>query len=487
MKHKTRWLWLVLAACLLITQIPAIAADDVPSKLTIELRRVEGERAVEVSLLVTAGERFTQAEAVLEYDPGYVKPAGTTVDTAADWSTAVTAQTTAPGQVSGKPSLVYETAADGADTETPAAAKGYLYLGAELMRAAQPSEETQLVTVRFELTDAAAAAAEDAAYLKEWFKLASQDACTGSPVGCAAQVIAGATYDYVPEGTEQPLYTQRLALPTWTTLTGPSLSGGGAASTPSTDDFCSVVFYDWDGTLLGTRLVAKGGSLTGDSAETADQRGDGATQAPLPPEGNLLYDVDGDGVYDPDDGDVKNKEGYDFVGWVDYYTGNSTPDVSNAANEQAHHSAEELISLANISKNLVVKAAYDENGSIYETGSNESTIMDRFYEVTYDPFQPTEDYSALYTTFHIKRLETTRRAHSGELNLTLVLQPNGAGQTSVSVGIGNADYVAYTFNMPWGADAVYDPMAAVGFYITDKDGNSISDASAAISAAEITG
>lgn len=240
----------------------------------------------------------------------------------------------------------------------------------------------------------------------------------------------------------------------------------------TTDGFCSVVFYDWDGTLLGSRIVPKGGSLLGDH-ETPNQRGDGVDQAPLPPEYELLWDVNGDNKYDfignnNVENDAANKMGYDFAGWVDNKTGFSTPNVANNAEAGQIQNPEDLIKLTNITSNLVVKAAYNENKKIA------ASVNQRRYLVSYTPFEL--DSGALQTEITVRRPENARRALEGTTFLKIALQPKGRGQVTVLIPLGASDVETVTFTMPLGSGEYYDATRALSISVVDDANAAISNA-----------
>ncbi|MDO4269664.1 MAG: Ig domain-containing protein [Eubacteriales bacterium] len=254
------------------------------------------------------------------------------------------------------------------------------------------------------------------------------------------------------------------------TIGGAKGGGGGTSGPPSTDDFCTVVFYDWDNTLLGSRIVAKGGSLKG---ETLDDCGDSADQAPKPPEGELLYDANGNGEYDfignnNAGNDVKNKAGYTFAGWVDYETGYSVPNVAASAVRGQAIPKEEIISLSSITENLIVKAAYNEDALIIGT-----TPVNRRYLISYTPFKAVN--GALQTEITVRRPQNARRAVDGKIYLQIALQPADRGQTNVELPLGTSDVERVTFSMPATASGSYHASAALSFTVGDASGTGRSD------------
>lgn len=261
-------------------------------------------------------------------------------------------------------------------------------------------------------------------------------------------------------------------------------AGGDTSGPPSTDDFRTVVFYDWDGTLLGSRIVAVGGSLKGEKLEDC---GDGADQAPKPPEGELLYDADGDGEYDfignnNVGNDAKNKAGYTFAGWVDYETGYSVPNVPSTERSIAKIPKDQLVSLSKIQENLILKAAYDENDKL-STGANMTTNPNlRRYLISYTPF--VKSGTSVTTTITVRRPENARRSVEGEAYLRIALQPIGLGQTVVTVPLGMSDVETFVFSMPVGADATYNAVSAITLSITNYENATIS-APTLISASEL--
>ena len=318
------------------------------------------------------------------------------------------------------------------------------------------------------------------------------------PVGTAAIWVDGLTGETILEGTteteapKKPFHSCYTAAEEWTEVTGEdgtvtytitytrntkvpmpettpaSLAAvwqGGSAGPADPSSFRTVVFYDWDGTLLGSRIVGVGGSLKG-STELADC-GSESDQAPLPPSGELLWDVNGDGEYNfignnNVGNDAKNKEGYIFAGWVDYTTGYSVPNVAAGAGRGAQ--AENLVSLENIQENLILKAAYSEDTT--KLGGNANA---RRYLISYTPFVFNATSGYLETNITVRRPQNARRAVEGKVSLSIVLQPNARGQTAISVPLGTTDVETITFSMPTISSSNYGN-EALAFRVVDATG-----------------
>lgn len=231
--------------------------------------------------------------------------------------------------------------------------------------------------------------------------------------------------------------------------------GGGGAADPS--ECRTVVFYDWDGTLLGTRIVAVGGSIT---------------DAPEPDPEKLLVDMDKDGVFDEEDGDIKDlREGYLFAGWVDYYEGESTPTAENNSAPgltQPTEGTGSLISLENITENLVLKAAYNEDATKIA-----ALPFLRKYTITYSEVRNSKQ--GLEITFYVKRPQVARRGNHGDVYLQVGIAAKGASPTFLKTELDPNDYTKVDVIVPYYAQAELDENKAVLAEVVDADGNSLSN------------
>ena len=201
----------------------------------------------------------------------------------------------------------------------------------------------------------------------------------------------------------------------------------------------TVSFFDWDGTFLGTRTVRKGGSLTGDSAATAEQRGNDPTQAPLPQEGNTLTTEKGTSV--------TNKAGYAFVGWVEYTKdGSSTPIVARNNNTMQDIAADRLVTLSNLEKDISVQAAYKE----VSLGANAAK---RFYSIERSTFAKVGPN--LECTLTVFRGANARRGNSAQMYLQVALVPKGMSATTLYLPIAGTDVETTTITLPANATNTY--------------------------------
>lgn len=230
----------------------------------------------------------------------------------------------------------------------------------------------------------------------------------------------------------------------------------------------TVTFFDWDGTHLGSRAVPHGGRLLGDH-ETPEQRGDGPEQAPLPPEYNLLWDANGNGVYDylgiNDPGnDVSNKMGYVFAGWVDRETGHSVPNVLPSAPSGQLIDEAELVSLNNITSDLCLKAAYSEVAEMLGTN-----VSRRRYMISYTPFVLEEGELRSYIT--VRRPQNGRRNPEGEIYLCVDLNIKNVGQWRFApIRLGTSDVETVFIQVPFSAGANLDDTVGISFYAMDRNG-----------------
>lgn len=473
---------MVLAAMLLFA-LPASCFAAAPAKpdISIAVNNIKDE-TMEVAIQVGAG-NFKSVGAVLEYDASKLQPmrwstnAAITVTkdpatAAAGWAGSTVIESVCPDELSGKPALAYQTGTT-----------GYLYLGAEAAAARSFTASTQVVTVRFTYLAAKTDArfSEAAATVKF---AQNKEAAYASPV--KGSMI------YQTEDRTSGEYKFYYLNPLTDTGSGivadPSIPDGDKISTPSvtpdpsgetankgeadTEDFVTIAFYDWDSTLLGTRIVAKGTSLI--DPNTAVNRadyvnGDGTAKytdaqlaekgvAPLAPEGNVLaggLDSSGNAVT------AVNKAGYTYAGWVDY-TADSTPRV--AITDRNHNTITGTKALTNLTESAVLKAGYNE-GTTIGTAGNSS----RYYTVHTSPFKLNSAGTFLETTLTVVRTEKARRINEAK-TLVLILRPAGAGDTLIRVNLGDADIQTYTLSMPTRASETYSELDALTYGLWDEGG-----------------
>lgn len=230
-------------------------------------------------------------------------------------------------------------------------------------------------------------------------------------------------------------------------------------------DCFSVTFYDWDNSYLGTRVVKSGGSLRGDH-ETPMSRGVEPDEAPKPPEYELLFDaMDNNeykfyGINDPHNG-VCNKRGYLFAGWVDINEC-SVPVVTPIMARGQQIPRNSLVSLKNIRRDMVLKAAYDEDRMIL--GANTGT---RRYQISFSPFCIKNN--SFYTEVTVRRPENARRIPEGEKYLMVTSKLLGWGSFPAKYALGDKDVETMSLSIPMPAER-YESDAALCFAVIDMQG-----------------
>ena len=232
---------------------------------------------------------------------------------------------------------------------------------------------------------------------------------------------------------------QTAQLPSGDKVTGPAtVKPDGSKEEQASGETVTVSFFDWDGTFLGTRTVRKGGSLTGDSAATAGQRGNDPTQAPLPQEGNTLTTGNGTSVI--------NKAGYTFVGWVEYTKDGSSTPLDRTTNTMQDIEPDRLKSLSNLEKDISVQAAYKE----VSLGAN---VAKRYYNIERGKFSRVGN--SLECTVTVYRGATARRGNSSQMYLEVALTPKGMAATTLYIPIDGTDVATATLSLPANAASTY--------------------------------
>ena len=461
-----KWLAAALAACLCagawcpsaLAEAGGEAEPPVP-KIVVSGTRVSGGKTFELGLRVKQ-EGLKSVSATLSFDADKLIPASwdaeaTPVDLtgAKGWDTAKELPTKLAAD-----GMFYKPARAWLDAEGKT---GYLYLGAAYDTPADVDGLTTLVRFAYaggvkpeelKLDGGADSvvrfAPDEAALANTLFPQKLGYTVRGAAEGQLTQYLyepikEGA--DGAPEADADYAFCILEADKEFSLTDGGSNAGGGSA-----DGFCTVVFYDWDGTLLGSRVVAKGGSLRGDH-NSKDERDNAAPNAaPLPPEGNAILDSEGN------DTGVVNKAGYSFAGWVDYETGHTTPSAALANAAGLTIDDEELIELTNIQENKVVKAAYDES-------SIGATTSAKRYDVSYSPFET--GGGGLQTTFTVSRKATARRGNEGVMYLQLTLRPLDRGATVISVPLGKGEVETFMLTMPSSAVSTYQATNAISYVV----------------------
>ena len=486
---------MVLAALMLLAlPITSFGATDLSRpEVTIAVNNIKDE-TMEVALKVGTG-NFKSVGAVLEYDATKLQPIrwSTTAaidvpkdpDNAADgWAHAAVIESICPDNLSGKPALAYQSGGT-----------GYLYLGAEAAAALNFTEATQVVTVRF----AYLAAAGDDRFANA---AATVKFAQDNNVAFASPVKGSMIYQTEDRTTGEYkfYYFNPLTDLGSGVVTDPSVPGDVVTGEPTvdpvpdgdtankgeanTDDFVSVTFYDWDGTLLGTRIIAKGtGSLIDpNTAENKDKYSGITDDAELAALGVAPKAPEGGTLTNGADISAVNKAGYTYAGWVDY-SGTSTPEVagSAAAGQSITANGQTLVALSGLTQNAVLRAAYDEKTTA--EGGIGSTARNRRYKVSHSAFVESEDGSSVITTITVKRDSASRRSTSGTM-LAVTLRPYGLGETQLLVPLGDADLETYQLIMPLAAYRNYSVDNGVSYELRAGNGSTLSDSND-ITAAEM--
>jgi len=484
MQKKALSLLLALLMLLGVSGTCFGAALDMPG-VTIAVNDIKGE-TMEVAIKVSGhgDSMFKSVGAVVQYDSSKLTPIRWStnaaiglkdVGTARDgWSSATAVESVSPDIVSGKPAMAFTSGG-----------KGYLYLGAETAVAQNFKEDTQVVTVRFGYANGADfEGAKDSVQFVQDDGAAFYSPVKGQMIYQTEDPMNGAYKFYylrpLTENADGNITTETPGdgdvIPSEpskdVSTSDTAISAGTGTADP--DDFVSLTFYDWDGTLLGTRIVAKDtGSLI--DPNTAENRGNYVNEsgeavytdaelaamgvAPIVPQGNRLsgaQDQTGTVV------EAVNKAGYTYAGWVDQNTGLSSPAGLPASSVVATIDAADLIPLTGIKENKVVKAAYDETSSLVEN-------LPAMYSISYSPFE--SGNGGLQTTFTITRTERSRRVAEGKLVLVLQLRPNSRGVTRLEVPLGNSDLETFTLTMPSNASSMYQASNAISYSLYDESGN----------------
>ena len=411
-----------LTAALALGATPAALAAELPqtdAKVTVQAANIE-DQYLEVGLLLAAGgteTAFQSTATVVRYDADKLAPvdwSGSAVTPGSSWAEAAQLPAKGADETTGKPALVYESGNN-----------GYLYLGAESAKTLTLSDTAvQAATVRFRWKTAPAADA---------VSLADDAAAGGSPAGRAALYSNG-------KANLAPTPALRYE------ADGSSVSGGGGGGDASA--FHTVVFYDWDGTLLGSRIVADGGSIAAENCPKPGYDNETGEQLTF----TALLDTDGDGLGDSEQIILDTRAGYTFTGWVDYTKGSSTPHTTlgaPAGQTIPDEGVGALVSLSNIKKDMTIKAAYDEDA--VKLGTSE---LERQYQLSYSAFEATD--LGLQTTFTIRRTENARRSKDGITYLQLITTPLDSDPTTFILPLGTSDCETMTFIMPQFAAYLYE-------------------------------
>lgn len=445
--------------------------------------------SLEVSLIASAGSSVKTAGILLEYDYSKLKPIrwdreqteisvpDLTVEAQEAWRQAEALPSKCPEGISGKPALSFRRGE-----------KGYLYMAAEQQRPRRLEADTLLATVRFAYARGAVpskdyvASALNFAENRAGMTEAYYSPVRGSVFYRSESPDTGDAQSYYHkalERTDSGAVRENTSVPAGQRLDSSInlftyVPDGTSVDTRSSEagDYVSAAFYDWDGTLLGSRIVAKGKGLIdpnlpenrGDyinadgTAKYTDRELEDMGAAPLVPEGSLLIGgTDQSGAVMG----TASKDGYVYAGWVDY-SSSSTPEVP--LSDRNHAEMTGLISLNAIEEPLIVKAAYDEGEQIGTKGNSS-----RYYTISFSPFRTNAAGTFLETTVTVVRAPNSRRITEGKA-LMLTLRPAGAGDSAVRVPLGDSDVETYTLSMQRNSGTTYSQEDAVSMTLWDGAG-----------------
>lgn len=459
--------------------------------IAVNIPETEKERgSLEVSLQAAAGSCVKTAGILLEYDYSKLRPVGwereegeCSVPDLSEppqeaWRKAEVVPSKCPPGITGKPALSFRRGN-----------KGYLYMAAEQEKPRALAEGTLLVTVRFAYArgavpskDYVASAlnfAESRASLADAYYSPVKGSVyyqSGSPETGAVQSFCHKALERTGSGAvrEDTSVPAEQRLDSSVNLFTYVPDGESVEQRPSEQsDYVSVTFYDWDGTLLGSRIAVRGQGLTDPNLPEArgnyveadgtpkytDEELTAMGAAPLVPEGNLLTggrDQDGNLITSV------NKAGYTFAGWVDYEAA-STPEVGITDRNLNQINPDSLVPLSGMAEPRILRAAYHETG--VSTGSN----AERRYDIYWSPFRYSENKQFLEVTLTAVRREHARRIN-GNVLLLVSLRPIGAGETRLKIELGQADVQSYVLQMPPGAADKYTEQNAISCTVWDREG-----------------
>ncbi|WP_130862545.1 hypothetical protein [Bacilliculturomica massiliensis] len=453
----------LLAVLMILGMSPVFCFADALDNpgVFITVNDIKGE-TMEVAVKIKGGtdSSFKAVGTVLEYNAAQLELVrwSTTaaielnnVDTAKDgWAAAKAVESVSPEIVSGKPAMAFTSNG-----------KGYLYMGAEAAVAQQFEQDQQLVTVRFRYQPGASfdTAKESIKYVTD-DEVAFYSPVKGQMIYQAENPATGAykfyylrpltisdsgdvTVDDAPPAGGQTIPTPENEVKT----SDAAISAGTGTADP--DDFVSYTFYDWDGTLLGTRVVAKNtGSLIDPNTDENRATYEGKSEAELTALGAAPIVPYGEKLENADKSvSTINKAGYSYAGWVDFDQ-TSTPDVSRDEEDgqTITGSGGTLVPLTGASENKVLRAAYNEikyaDGGIGWMDYDDDNI----YLIEHSPFKAS-GMSYVKSTITVKRANTSRRSADG-IYLTLSLRPRGLGETRLNINLGDSDLETYELVMP---------------------------------------
>lgn len=426
MKKLKRRLCGLLAACAALAYAPVAGAAADPA-MTVELRKVAGSATAEISILANT-ETFMAAQAVLEYDSEKLYPiewgaAGARVtppEDGAGWRDAVSAKTMAPGGVAGKPSLTYCTA-EGA---------GYLYLGAESLRdplGDADAKDGAVVTVRFGLTEEAAAAADaDEKALLGWVGLALDGVSETAPPGFPASVTtaAGESFVYAADPSGLDARFTAMAKPALLAVKGASRY---ADAKLEPGDY-TVTFFDWDGKVIDAIAVPENAEQSVTLVTTEWSKPDGA---------------------------LANKKGYDFYGWLRVYqerkslqtAGGTFVAAASAADYETDAAKADFADFSALERNILVQAAYVQNEACNTAVEDATRIYYTVSDPVYNRYGTANATEGKYSVTY-----TVKRENSGGAGVTkleepavyVVMKPKNNGQFVVTkVELQNADETTF--------------------------------------------
>lgn len=424
---KKRLCSMLLCAALILSSggLTAKAAATTAPKMTVEVNQVTGGTTVEVSLIAKGGTLSQSAHAVLSYDPTKLTlkswgDGGLITPTA----TPMAGSTMAPGNVAGKPSLVYQP--DGS-------ARALLYLGASDAQNGMAADKA-LVTVQFAYAGDGKTGDITEGNLNDYVSIAAagsfdQLAMAAYPVMLHLKDETSSRYIY---GYGEPLPAGYQAMTVDFVLESkPSLYNNTGAVVSG--DY-AITFFDWDGSVVDVAAVG---------ADATEQ----AAQA---------------------QGKLTAKKGYAFDRWLLVKQGDGAlvtqygTFTSNANPLDGNN--KDIAKLTAVSGNLLVQAAYTATDQL-NSGLTDGTKV--HYSVTATAFTRYGDAMPADGKYSITL--TVERKNKADFGVTRARTPGVVVKMTPTAG-GQAIYTLLTLDNTDVTTCEIVPnkqIAAVEYYFID--------------------
>lgn len=440
----------LLAACLLVSSLPAALAADAKPDVVLEISKITADQTVEVGLNVTAA-GFKSVGAILEVDStklqlaewdGAVKNAVTVDGTS--WSNYNIVPSKGVDIAGAKPALAYQDAASN---------KQIVYFGADAFDTITVTNQ-RMVTLRFKVVytaadgadDATKAAAEKAAFealnedaLKSAIQISSEPANIINMVGGGVQVICGsgasaAYYRYNPVKMVDSApsidedYNVDLKLSGTEVTDTVVMDGTSVGTTESEGASYGVTFLDWDGTVLETVAIAKKSDVSALIGYDAAKKDDDASNNGW-----------GSAIDSTLKAALTGKRGYAFDCWLDYSTLDANaPFTSTSAEAGIDQTAQEkyVVDLTSfdteVGENrtgITLQAAYKNDGTLVlatQAGGNYVMGNEPYY-IRYGAATENEGKYGVRLTAQRNGTERIR-----DMGVVVAMTPAGASQAIFS-------------------------------------------------------